>query len=85
MKSGTKPPDGQEDTQTKLTEETDFHPESDVVSLDEFDEFSHDQDVPNNASSNDGGIYPPEEAFDQDAPNYEAGTPGHPGIDEGTA
>lgn len=34
--------------------------------------------------TNEGGIYPPDETFDEDSPSQEAGTPGHPGIDEGT-
>lgn len=75
----------QETDTVKQEGEIDTLPEEDVISLDEFDEFDKKQDIPGNSSTNEGGIYPPEEAFDQDSPNYEAGTPGHPGIDEGTA
>lgn len=87
-----------EDTDTKAADEQKLMEENeevddvlnlpddtDVISLDEFDEFDKKQDISNPSSSNDGGIYAPEESFDADAPNYEAGTPGHPGIDEGTA
>lgn len=61
--------------------------EAQDISLDEEieEEEAADSDALANSSSNEGGIYPEQEAFDQDSPAYEAGTPGHPGIDDGTA
>ncbi len=47
-----------------------------------YDDSSDPDDVPNTDA---GGIFDREEVFDEDAEGKEAGTLGHPGIDDDTA
>lgn len=58
---------------------TDDTTQPDVIPTDEYDEVL----LADDAASNEGGLY--ETSFDEDSGGLEAGTPGHPGIDEDTA
>lgn len=47
-------------------------------------ELIDEETVDESKADNDGGIYKKNETFDEDSQGLESGSPGHPGIDEGT-